>query len=129
MRLEQTGLQDAAPFDLKSQRPPQEAQTAKKGSAGTEIDDLSISHLSKTERNALPVSEQFLINSIEKANKAILGVNTRFEFSTHDKTKEIIVKVLNADTGELIREIPSEKILDIVAGIWEMVGLFVDEKR
>lgn len=90
---------------------------------------MNISQLSKTERDALPVSDQFLLKTIEKANKAVMGVNTCFQFSIHDKTKEIIVKVFNKDTDELIREIPSEKILDIISGIWQVAGLFVDEKR
>ena len=116
MKVEQAGLQSAVSFTSQSQRPVQEPQAAKQGGEFAEKSNLNISQLSKTERDALPVSEQFLIKSIEQANKAVMGANTRFEFSIHDKTKEIIVKVFDKDTGELIRDIPSEKILDIVSG-------------
>ena len=129
MKIEQTSVQNAALSNSQSQNVIQKTQTTKKGNEGADIPNIIISQMSKTERNALSLSEQFLINSIEKANKAVLGANTRFEFSIHDKTKEIIVKVLNADTGDIIREIPSEKVLDMVASIWQAVGLFVDEKR
>lgn len=40
-----------------------------------------------------------------------------------------MVKVIDAETEEVIREIPPEKILDLVAMIWEMIGLIVDERR
>ena len=40
-----------------------------------------------------------------------------------------MVKVIDAETNEVIREIPPEKILDLVATIWEMMGLIIDEKR
>lgn len=129
MKIEQTSVQNAALSNSQSQNVIQRTQTTKKGNEGADIPNIIISQMSKTERNALSLSEQFLINSIEKANKAVLGANTRFEFSIHDKTKEIIVKVLNDDTGDIIREIPSEKVLDMVASIWQAVGLFVDEKR
>lgn len=75
------------------------------------------------------VSERAIIKAIEEANKKITGTNTAFEISIHEKTKEIIVRVLNSDTKEIIREIPSEKILDMVASMCEAAGLFVDEKR
>ena len=75
------------------------------------------------------IGETQLIKVIEKANKALQGHNTSFEFSIHEGTKEIMVKVLDKDTGEIIREIPSEKILDLVAKLWEASGIFVDERR
>jgi flagellar protein FlaG len=40
-----------------------------------------------------------------------------------------MVKVIDAETDEIIREIPPEKILDMVAMMWEMVGIIVDERR
>lgn len=89
----------------------------------------NISQLSEYEKDNMPVSKRVVIEAIEKANKAISGGNRRFEFSIHEKTNEIVVKVFDSETDELIREIPNEKILDMVAKICEMVGILVDERR
>lgn len=94
-----------------------------------EGENRPLSQLSDFERNTLPISEKVVIDAIEKANKAISGANRKFEFSIHEKTKEIMVKVIDSDTNQVIREIPPEKILDMVAKMWEMVGLIVDERR
>ena len=75
------------------------------------------------------VSAKEIIDAIEKANKAIVGVRTQLEFSIHEGTKEIMVKVINTETKEVVREIPSEKILDMVAKMWELAGIMVDERR
>ncbi len=88
-----------------------------------------ISQLNEYDKDNMPVSERVVIEAIQKANKAISGGNRRFEFSIHEQTNEIVVKVYNSETDELIREIPNEKILDMVAKICEMAGLFVDERR
>jgi flagellar protein FlaG len=77
---------------------------------------------------SIPLSEQQLIKAIERAVKAIQGPTTTFEFSVHEQTKQIMVKVLDKETGEIIREIPPEKQLDLVAKLWEMAGILVDEK-
>lgn len=74
------------------------------------------------------LSEKKVIETIEKANESLAMIQTRFEFSIHEKTKEIMIKVYNKETDELIREIPPEKILDMIAKMWELAGLFVDEK-
>ncbi|WP_438435477.1 flagellar protein FlaG [Gorillibacterium sp. sgz500922] len=75
------------------------------------------------------ISDQQLIRSIERAIKAMEGANTQLDFSIHQKTKQIMVKVLDKDTGKVIREIPPEKTLDFVAKMWEMAGILVDERR
>ena len=85
--------------------------------------------VSEAERREMGISEHVVIEAIEKANKAFEGVFRKFEFSIHEKTKEIMVKVIDSATDEVIREIPPEKILDMVATIWEMVGIIVDERR
>lgn len=76
-----------------------------------------------------PIGEKKLLEVIEKANKALNGSNHSFRFYIHEQTKQIMIKVINNETHEVIREIPPEEILDAVAKMWEIAGLFVDEKR
>ncbi len=79
-------------------------------------------------QSSISIGEQHLIEVIEKANKDLRGADKRFEFSIHEGTKEIMVKVIDDETGDIIREIPPEKILDMVAKMWELAGLLVDRK-
>jgi len=73
--------------------------------------------------------EKKIINAIEAVNKKMQGNDKEFQFSIHEKTKQIIVKVIDRQSGEVIKEFPPEKILDMIAKMWETAGLFVDEKR
>lgn len=75
------------------------------------------------------VSEKAIIEAIERANKAIEGTHTEARFTIHEATHEICVKIIDKEKNEVIREIPPEKILDLVARMWELAGIFVDEKR
>lgn len=76
-----------------------------------------------------PVNEHEVIQAIERANKHIRTYDRKLEFSIHDITKQIMVKVINTENDTVIREIPSEKILDMVAHLWKVAGILVDEKR
>jgi len=73
--------------------------------------------------------EQSVLKAIEKANKVTLNHNTRAEFSVHEATKDIMVKIVDSDTGEVIREFPPKKILDLLAKLWDLAGIVVDERR
>lgn len=73
-------------------------------------------------------SEEEVIDFIEKANNQFVAYDRKFEFTIHEKTKQIMVKILDSATNEVIREIPSEKVLDMVAGLWEIAGIIVDRK-
>jgi flagellar protein FlaG len=74
------------------------------------------------------ISDQQVIRMIEKANKALQLRSTSFEFAVHKQTKQIMVKVFDKDSGEIIREIPPQKVLDMVAKMWELAGLLIDER-
>ncbi|MDF2523101.1 MAG: flagellar biosynthesis protein FlaG [Clostridiales bacterium] len=93
------------------------------------VETKELSHITEFERRELPVSDKVVLDAIERANKAISVSSRKFEYAIHEKTKEIMIKVIDADTNEIIREIPPEKVLDMVAKMWEMAGLIVDERR
>lgn len=92
-------------------------------------DSYDYQELSQKNKYELSIDESLWIKMIEKANKAITGATCNFEYSIHEGTKEIMVKVINKETQEVIREIPPEKILDMVAKMWELAGIVVDERR
>lgn len=87
------------------------------------------SELLQKHKYDLTISEEVVLKAIDKANKALAGVGKRFEYGVHKKTGEIMVKVINQETNEVIRELPPEKILDLVAKLQEIVGVIIDEKR
>lgn len=66
--------------------------------------------------------------AVEDINKNPLFHGIRFEYSVHEKINAIMVKVVDARTGELIREVPPKKVLDIAAMTWEEMGILIDEK-
>ncbi|MGN8770366.1 flagellar protein FlaG [Paenibacillus barengoltzii] len=104
----------------------------RKDSSGNEqaLQSMSLSQATRLVRQGehISIGEEQLIKAIDRAVKALEGPHTSFEVSVHEKTNSIMVKVLNKDTGELIREIPPEKTLDLVAKMMEFAGILVDER-
>lgn len=55
-------------------------------------------------------------------------MSSEINISFHKKTNQMIIKLVDGETKEVLREIPSEKFADMLAAIYENMGLFVDEK-
>ncbi|MCM1106159.1 MAG: flagellar protein FlaG [Blautia sp.] len=68
-----------------------------------------------------------LKKAVEDINKR--ANNSEAIFGIHEKTNRVTIKLIDKDTKELIKELPPEKTLDMIAKVWEMAGLLVDEKR
>ncbi|AIQ55150.1 flagellar protein FlaG [Paenibacillus sp. FSL R7-0331] len=107
---------------------PEAATMQTLSSEATQIRDTK--ELVAKERQGVSVSagEEHLIRTIEKAFKSLQGPETMLDISIHEKTHKLMVKVMNKETGELIREVPPEKTLDLVAKMMELAGIMIDER-
>lgn len=74
-------------------------------------------------------SEQQIKTAVSEASNKLRGKRTGCEFSYHEKTNRVSIKVFDKDTCEVIREIPPEESLEMLEKIWELAGILVDEKR
>lgn len=74
-------------------------------------------------------SDQQIKQVIRDANNKMKTHRTRCEFSYHEETKRVSIKILDEETKEVIREIPPEETLQMIEKMWELAGLLVDEKR
>lgn len=75
------------------------------------------------------VNPKDIDTAVDKANKVLFKNNTHLQFRIHEKTNEVMVKIIDDESGEVLREIPPEKMLDLVAKLWEIAGILIDEKR
>ncbi len=81
---------------------------------------------SQEQENSQATAEQ-IKKAVERLNKNMS--HSEAVFGIHEKTNRITIKIVDRDTKELIKELPPEKTLDMIAKAWELAGLLVDEKR
>ena len=81
-----------------------------------------------------PQQEQQPSASAEAVKKAVEEMNKKMansvaQFGIHEETNHITIKIVDKESRKVIKELPPEKTLDMIAKVWEMAGLLVDEKR
>ncbi|MHA7115505.1 flagellar protein FlaG [Pseudomonas promysalinigenes] len=90
--------------------------TEQVGAGGDKKDPLAIQDTDKV-KNAVAEIEKFL-----KASQRNL------EFSTDEESGKIVVKVIATDSGELIRQLPSEEALRIAHSLSDVSSILFDAK-
>ncbi len=70
----------------------------------------------------------------EQIKKAVEQLNKNMShseavFGIHEETNRVTIKIVDKDTKEVIKELPPEKTLDMIAKAWELAGILVDERR
>lgn len=65
--------------------------------------------------------------AVERMNKNLS--NSEAIFGIHDATNRVTIKIVDKETKEVLKELPPEKTLDMIAKAWELAGILVDEKR
>ena len=111
--------QKAAPINIEQKLDikPQEIKNVKKIEPQQEIQKYTKEY-----------NQSDLQRAVEETNRLIFKDKGRFEFKIHERTNRMMVKLVDKETDEVLKEIPPEKILDLVASIWDLVGILVDER-
>jgi flagellar protein FlaG len=70
-----------------------------------------------------------LDDAVKKLNSTAAAFNVKLNFSVDDQTERLVVKVMEKESERIIREIPPEYVLNMVAQIQSLIGVFVDARR
>lgn len=124
---EVTGVQDVTAADnyAKVAQTPEKQQSSNENTSGQSNNEQMFDEGVPIQE----VSKEKVESAIRDINAKIRPTHTECQFSYHEATKRISIKVLDQDSGEVIREIPPEKTLDMIAKTLELAGILVDEKR
>ena len=80
-------------------------------------------------------TEQEIESENERIRKAVSTINKKLDhnteavFGVHEKTNRVTIKMVDKDSKKVIKEFPPDKTLDMIAKVWELAGIMVDEKR
>ncbi|MFU0828748.1 MAG: Flagellar protein FlaG [Lachnoclostridium sp.] len=98
-----------------------EADSVSKANADKKVKD--------DEKKQIQADLNYIKNILNETNRKIKPTKTRCEFSYHEDINRVSIKILDAESNEVIREIPPEETLEMIQKLWEVAGLLVDEKR
>lgn len=66
-------------------------------------------------------AEQFK-KAIDEGNSLLQAVRRNLQFQVDETTQELVVKIVDSDSGDIVRQIPSEEMLAFIKRLQEMEG-------
>ena len=81
-----------------------------------------------TGQAAKPAVEANVDQAVEKLKDVAAQHKVNLDFSVHKGTGRTIIKVVDAKTHKVLRELPPEQVLDMVVSIEEVAGQLVSTK-
>jgi flagellar protein FlaG len=67
-------------------------------------------------------------SSVEKANKILFKNNTHLKFEVNDESEKVIVRIIDDETGKVLKEIPDEDFVEMMHKLCEIAGIIIDER-
>lgn len=83
--------------------------------------------LVKSEQNSSPSIDETK-SSVEKANKMLFKNNTHLKFDINEECERVIVRIIDDETGEVLKKIPDEDFVEMMHKLCEIAGIFIDER-
>ena len=90
-------------------------------------DSSNMENIQEALGNSKTANEE-IKKAVDEINKKMID-HSEAIFGIHEKTNRVTIKIVDKDTKKVIKELPPEKTLDMLAKVWEMAGILVDEKR
>lgn len=104
-----------------------QAQNSQASSSGVAVDPLRAEGAAKrTEETRAEDSRAELDRAVESVSKFVNNEN--LEFSVDDETGRTVVKLIDRETDEVLRQFPSEEMLQIARALDKLQGLLVHQQ-
>lgn len=74
------------------------------------------------------IKEEDMQRFVEDVNEVLIPSKRHVQFEYHDDLNEYYVVVVDDESKEVVREVPSKKLMDMYAAMNEFIGLLFDKK-
>ncbi|MBP2655034.1 MAG: flagellar protein FlaG [Firmicutes bacterium] len=91
--------------------------------ASRELSETELQHKNRPELTKAQLSQM-----TEDMNKFMQSLNADLQFAVHEKTKHLMVRLIDPHSQTVLKEFPSHEFLDTIAKISESIGAFLDKK-
>lgn len=79
-------------------------------------------------RNKKDLNKEQLTKVNEELNHFLSLIDSNIQFSIHEKSKQLMVQVIDTKDKRVLKEFPSHEMLNIMANIREYVGVLLDKR-
>lgn len=96
--------------------------------ANNEVNKIAQNPTDNVKDETAKYTEKDVKDAVEILDKVLEKNKSHVELKRHEVFNDLMIKIVDDNSGEVISEVPPKKILDMVAKMCELVGVLVDKK-
>jgi len=104
--------------------PPRALRGQRQGTALTGASQVSNGRTAAARAPAAGSVEQMA----EQLNQALNQIDGKFSVSVDDATGMVVVRITDSNTGEIVKQIPPQQVLDANVSVEKIIGLLVNDQ-
>ena len=90
------------------------------------VEDIKVNTEDKGSDNNREYSNEQIKKTVADMNKKLQNISC--QYGIHEGTGRVTIKIVDKDTRDVIKEIPAEETLELIAKAWELAGIMVDKR-
>ena len=98
------------------------------GSESAALNDQKLHGREVVQQRSGQLSSEELQKLVKDLQKRLDPMATRLNFIVDEETDSLVLRIIDRQTGELLRQIPPEEILHLRASLAELVGVLYDRE-
>jgi flagellar protein FlaG len=111
---------------VKSERSPTQNRQSNEAQGSVDTSSRQAENESRVQGKEWSVED--LDDAMEAMNNLSSFRSTSLQFEQHEVLNRTMMKVVDRNTEEIVKEIPPEEFLDMISSMLEFAGIIIDEK-
>lgn len=127
MTIDQVSNVAAQPMVAAVPQPPVQHEAATRESSQTAVSQAAASE-AQSQKKTGAAAEKELNDAVNTTNRFMQALSRNLQFSVDKDTNTTVVKLVDTQTKDVIRQIPSEEMLSIAKALDKLQGLLIKDK-
>lgn len=89
------------------------------------IEDKNLGNLKQEDKEEL---QRRILELAKQLNEEMSSVNTNLVFDYEDSISSLVLTIKQADTGKIIRKIPTDEVMELMRQMRDVVSVVLDTK-
>lgn len=116
------------PSNLTELRTQRSSATAYSSTAEATASQRALEPQRETAAAVPPVDAKMLEKAVKDLSQGVQNLQRSLQFSIDESSGRTVIKVVDKDTQEVIRQIPEQQVLEMAARLDKSAGVFVQDE-
>jgi len=123
-------MENISSLNTRYEKNPVDVQVSRRDSKGTAIPEDGVESVTppvSASESGREVGTERTEALTKQLNSALAQIDGNYSVSVDNDTGMVVVRITDSDTGELVKQVPPQQVLDVSMSVEKIIGLLVND--